>query len=291
MAVKFSGSSTPKSQVQDANYICMCSDGKSVSVNPSHLSLFSGYFSSLLHSEMKETRTKSISLKLIHSDVLQLIVNLLAKCQKHQEDGIQHLERSQTSISTLTKILDAADYLDIPVMKEVCDEYLCRKKSVSSANFEELLELNHKYSLTRLGQAIINFMSGQVTDLCATDRWLVHLSSTLLEDLLASDNTKVSTSVLMWWKMGIERLTCSNGYSACLLVGLLVGCLTSQQHASVSHGRICSDNSACCHTEMEAAGQTSYLTQSEYTDTGPTFPSADPVMPDTWQGSHWSANF
>ena len=30
---------------------------------------------------------------------------------------------------------------------------------------------------------------------------------------------------------------------------LLVGCLTSQQHASVSQGRICSDNFTCCHTE------------------------------------------
>ena len=27
---------------------------------------------------------------------------------------------------------------------------------------------------------------------------------------------------------------------------LLVGCLTSQQHASVSQGRICSDNFTCC---------------------------------------------
>ena len=34
---------------------------------------------------------------------------------------------------------------------------------------------------------------------------------------------------------------------------LLVGCLTSQQHASVSQGRICSDNFTCCHTETEVA--------------------------------------
>ena len=72
---------------------------------------------------------------------------------------------------------------------------------------------------------------------------------------------------------------------------LLVGCLTSQQHASVSQGRICTDNLTCCHTEMEAADQTFHLTQSQYTDTGPTSPSADPIMPDAWQGSHWSANF
>ena len=71
---------------------------------------------------------------------------------------------------------------------------------------------------------------------------------------------------------------------------LLVGCLASQQHASVSQGWTCSDNFACCHTEIEVAGQTFHLTQSQYTDTGPTSPSTDPITPGTWQGSDWSAN-
>ena len=75
------------------------------------------------------------------------------------------------------------------------------------------------------------------------------------------------------------------------LVCLLVGYLTSQQHASVSLGRICSDMCTCCHNEMEVADQTLYLTQSPYTDTRPTSPSADPVTPGARQGSHWSANF
>ena len=77
------------------------------------------------------------------------------------------------------------------------------------------------------------------------------------------------------------------GGKACLIVGYL----TSQQHASVSQGRICSDNFMCCHTEMEVADHTFFLTQSQYTDTGPTSPSADPITPGAWQGSQWSANF
>ena len=43
---------------------------------------------------------------------------------------------------------------------------------------------------------------------------------------------------------------------------LFVGCLTSQQHASVSQGRICSDNLTRCHTETEVADQTFHLTHS-----------------------------
>ena len=72
---------------------------------------------------------------------------------------------------------------------------------------------------------------------------------------------------------------------------MFVGCLTFQQHANVSQGQICSDSCTSCHTEMEVADQTFYLTQSQYTDTGLTSPSADPVTPGAWQGSHWSANF
>ena len=68
---------------------------------------------------------------------------------------------------------------------------------------------------------------------------------------------------------------CGTGGRDCLLVG----CLTSQQQASVSQGRICSDNFTCCHTEIEVADQTFYLTQSQHTDTGPTSPSADPITP------------
>ena len=76
-----------------------------------------------------------------------------------------------------------------------------------------------------------------------------------------------------------------------IFVCWLVGCLTSQQQASVSQGRICSDNFTCCHTEIEVADPTFYLTQSQYTDTGPISPSADPITPGAWQGSHWNANF
>ena len=62
-------------------------------------------------------------------------------------------------------------------------------------------------------------------------------------------------------------------------VCLLVGCLASQQQASVSQRRICSDKFTCCHTEIEVADQTFYLTQSQYTDTWPTSPSADAITP------------
>ena len=71
-------------------------------------------------------------------------------------------------------------------------------------------------------------------------------------------------------------------------VGWLVDCLTSQQHASISQGRICSDKCTCCNTEIEVADPTFYLIQSQYTDTGSTSPSADPGA---WQGSYWNANF
>ena len=117
--------------------------------------------------------------------------------------------------------------------------------------------------------------------------------------------TSRSSKKLYWFRfLGKEKsknIQCVSAIEiVCLFVGCLtsqqhasvslVGCLTSQQHASVSQGRICSDNCTCCHTEIEVADQTFRLTQSQYTDTGPTSPSTDPITPGAWQGSHWSTN-
>ena len=43
----------------------------------------------------------------------------------------------------------------------------------------------------------------------------------------------------------------------------------------------------CCYTEIEVADETFYLTQSQYTDTGPTSPSADPITLECQCLSHW----
>ena len=72
---------------------------------------------------------------------------------------------------------------------------------------------------------------------------------------------------------------------------LSVACLTSQQHDSVSQGRICSDSCTCCHTEIKVADQTFYLAQSQYTYAGRTSASAGPITRGAWQGSHWNTNF
>ena len=70
------------------------------------------------------------------------------------------------------------------------------------------------------------------------------------------------------------------------VVCLLVSCLQSQQQPSVSQGPICTDNFTCCHTEVEVADPTFYLTQSQKIDTGLTSPNADLMMSGAWQGSH-----
>ena len=66
-----------------------------------------------------------------------------------------------------------------------------------------------------------------------------------------------------------------NHISVVEAVGIVL-CL-SKQHASVSQGRFCSDNLTCCYTEIEVADQTFHLTQSQYTNIGPTSPSTDPI--------------
>ena len=74
------------------------------------------------------------------------------------------------------------------------------------------------------------------------------------------------------------------------MVGVL-GCLTSQQHTSVSQGRICSEKCTSCHAEIKAADLALYLTKSQHTDTGPTSPSANRIRPGACRGNHRNANF
>ena len=139
---------------------------------------------------------------------------------------------------------------------------------------------------------------------CASDRTYLKNSSHKGEIFEDRPQTEMLETLVIGTTF-IVMLRCSGGRHlhwrydglllvACLLaclVGCLLACLTSQQHASASQGRICSDNCTCCHTDIELAEPTFHLTQSQYTDTGPTSPSTDPVTPGAWQGSHWSVIF
>ena len=77
---------------------------------------------------------------------------------------------------------------------------------------------------------------------------------------------------IMWLWKGWPPLHMQGG--ACSGWGLFVYWLLN---VPVSQGWICSDNCTCCHTEIEVADPTFYLTQSQYTDTGLTSPSTGPI--------------
>ena len=126
------------------------------------------------------------------------------------------------------------------------------------------------------------------------------LSTILQHDTNNKDgfaNRRVTTNLFLHHSGDISREFCTASLTIRAILTsaselcLFVACLASQQQASVPQERICSDKCTCCHTETEAADPSFHLTQSQYTDTGPTSPSPDPITPGAWQGSHWSANF
>ena len=130
-----------------------------------------------------------------------------------------------------------------------------------------------------------------ITSLYNTEQHNTRQRSTTQHNTMRYSSRTCRAGILeCWWDSHSPKKTTPTKHEETvrLDVCLLVGCLTSQQQASVSQGRICSDNFTRCHTEIEVADPTFYLTQSQYTDTGPTSPSADPITPGAWQGSHWS---
>ena len=101
-------------------------------------------------------------------------------------------------------------------------------------------------------------------------------------------NAQFSMSEIVCCSVASQRYWRSNIQ---LTVAVVCWLLNAPQHASVSQRRICSGNLTCCHIEMKVADQTFCRTQSQYNDTGPTRPSADPITPGAGKGSRWSANF
>ena len=68
--------------------------------------------------------------------------------------------------------------------------------------------------------------------------------------------------VLSLWSASFVGVVAKASASRAVVVACwLIGCLTSQRQASVSRGRICSDNRTCCITETEVVNQTFYFTQ------------------------------
>ena len=139
--------------------------------------------------------------------------------------------------------------------------------------------------------------SGQTVKPDKTHSWLIgpmcNQRFQLVATLKFSSTQKLLPSVISLCYIGMSACLHCHSYTlfeqhtrylrvssfAMFTSSLWAGCLTSQQHASISKGRICSDNFTCRHTEIEVADQHIHLTQSQYTDTGPTSPSSDPIMP------------
>ena len=115
---------------------------------------------------------------------------------------------------------------------------------------------------------------------------LLTINERMLSDIVGSINTAVDMHVYVCECAGLCMCArcmlfiniAKRIVAQCRM--LLVGCwgLTSQQHASESQGLLCSDKFTCCHTEIEVADQTFYHNHSQYTITGPTSPSADPIL-------------
>ena len=76
--------------------------------------------------------------------------------------------------------------------------------------------------------------------------------------------------------LGIKASQCDH---AMVIVVVVFAYLMSQQHASIFQGLNCSGKCTCCHAEIEVARQTSYLNQSQCTDTRQTSSSTDPITP------------
>ena len=95
---------------------------------------------------------------------------------------------------------------------------------------------------------------------------------------------------------------CSDNCQCCTDLPRQLSVLHVSAQTIVSAVRICPDNCQCCtdlprqllvlpRRHRSCRSNISFLTQSQYTDTGTTSPIPDPITPGVRQGCHWRANF
>ena len=110
---------------------------------------------------------------------------------------------------------------------------------------------------------------------------LVHLSDGSA-DILRAAHTEIDVEL-----SSVSDITCNvtEAHQRCCC--LLVASLPNNMLVYLSDG----SDQTVVRAATEFADQTFHFTQSQYADKGPTSPSADPITPGAWWGSHWSANF
>ena len=198
-------------------------------------------------------------------------------------------------------------YRDTPFWSGILDMLMCTTHTTKQKPLSQILNNNPWLSFTCCpGHAVSKYLASTKTACDYLNGWIKKRSHTqkshskavnprdIAGERKREKEKKISCCIFkrnlkFFSKHSTQLMEKEERRRRCLFVGWLLNIPATSY--SVSQGRNCSDNFTCCHTEIQVADQTFYLTQSQYTDTGPTSPSADPIMPGAWQGSHWSANF
>ena len=91
-------------------------------------------------------------------------------------------------------------------------------------------------------------------------------------------NCMIAARLMTSWMMTVKAVA---PFRPCIKIParllLFAGWVPSQLDANLPQGRICSDKGTCCHTQIASC---IFLVQSQYTDTGPTSPDANPMTPE-----------
>ena len=163
---------------------------------------------------------------------------------------------------------------------------------------EEVEENDHGASFP-VHQPLVHFLGSLASRSICLPRLVVRLSWWLPAGSIQCPTTVSSAGHQVWdgstcggsliwvWEGRRGKGKRDEGQSRpeCRLVGCLLNVPETCQRMSGAYllRRLC-----VLPHEIEVTDQTFYLTQSQYTTSN--HPSADPMTPGAWQGSHWSTN-
>lgn len=149
--------------------VCKCGDGISVMINADILSDYSGYFSAIIHSQMKETKEKSLDLTLFSSTSVKLLLKMFhLKDVELNSSEVIEIVLGNLDLQVLEGVLKLIDYLDMPCLYQRCTELLIVLIPSFCLNVDKVLQIWQickTYSLKSVQEIMFKHIAQNISDI------------------------------------------------------------------------------------------------------------------------------
>ncbi|XP_045193461.2 kelch-like protein 9 isoform X2 [Mercenaria mercenaria] len=190
----------PETNEENEVWACKCGDGRKVKLCAQKLVEYSGYFCALMHSQMRETREKTLDLRLFTSDTIKLLIKMFRyKDNKLCDNEIEDIFKESLELEIVEDVLKAADYLDMPCIYPRCCDLLIILLPPFCEEIDRLWKMwtiCQTYGLESVEEAMNKQIALNIKAIESTDYFFLReVPADVLAGVLAVPNIDISSEV------------------------------------------------------------------------------------------------